>query len=261
MDQPIISIERVSKSYRGGQDFALREVSLQIEPATFVAVVGGSGSGKTTLLKTMNRLAEVDSGTVRVAGEAVGSVPGHELRRRVGYVFQGIGLFPHLTVAGNIGITPRLLGWSEGQIAARVEELADLVALPRSLLQRMPAALSGGQQQRVGVARALAAKPAILLMDEPFGALDPVTRNTLGMEVRRLHDAMGLTTVMITHDVLEAVLLADRIVVMRSGQIVADGAPHTLLAGHPDEDVRALMEMPRQQAERVRAVIESNSRG
>ena len=261
MGQPIISIERVSKSYRGGQDFALSEVSLQIEPGTFVAVVGASGSGKTTLLKTINRLAEVDSGRVSVAGEAVGRVPGHELRRRVGYVFQGIGLFPHLTVAGNIGITPRLLGWSDGQIAARVEELADLVALPRNLLQRLPAALSGGQQQRVGVARALAAKPAILLMDEPFGALDPVTRNTLGTEVRRLHDAMGLTTVMITHDVLESVLLADRIVVMRSGKIIADGAPHALLTDHPDADVRALMEMPRQQAQRVRAIIESNSRG
>jgi osmoprotectant transport system ATP-binding protein len=261
MGQPIISIERASKSFRGGQDFALREVSLDIQPATFVAVVGASGSGKTTLLKTMNRLAEVDSGTVRVAGEAVGGIPGHELRRRVGYVFQGIGLFPHLTVAENIGITPRLLGWSGENIIARVEELADLVALPRNLLQRMPAALSGGQQQRVGVARALAAKPAILLMDEPFGALDPVTRSTLGMEVRRLHDVMRLTTVMITHDVLEAVLLADRIVVMRAGQIIADDLPHTLLAGHPDPDVRELMEMPRRQAERVRAVIESNSRG
>ena len=261
MGQPIISIEHVSKSYRGGQDFALSDVSLNIEPATFVAVVGASGSGKTTLLKTINRLAEVDAGTVRVAGEAVGSVPGHELRRRVGYVFQGIGLFPHLTVAENIGITPRLLGWNEDRVAARVDELADLVVLPRALLQRLPVELSGGQQQRVGVARALAAKPAILLMDEPFGALDPVTRNTLGIEVRRLHDSIGLTTVMITHDVLEAVLLADRIIVMRSGKILADGAPHALLVDHPDADVRALMEMPRRQAERVRAVIESNSRG
>jgi osmoprotectant transport system ATP-binding protein len=261
MSQPIISIERASISYRGGQHFALNEVDLRIEPASFVAIVGASGSGKTTLLKTMNRLADVDSGTVRVAGESAGSVPGHELRRRVGYVFQGIGLFPHLTVAENIGITPRLLGWSNERIAARVDELSDLVALPRDLLGRLPAALSGGQQQRVGVARALAAKPAILLMDEPFGALDPITRDALGGEVRRLHDSMGLTTVMITHDVLEAVLLADRILVMRAGRIVADGAPHTLLSGHPDEDVRALMAMPRRQAERVRALIESNSSG
>src|SRR5690349_17942021 len=230
MSQPIIAIEHASKSYRNGEQLALNDLSLQIAPATFVAVVGASGSGKTTLLKTMNRLAEIDAGTVRVAGEAVNGVPEHELRRRMGYVFQGIGLFPHLTVAENIGITPRLLGWNAATISARVEELADLVALPRALLQRMPAELSGGQQQRVGVARALAAKPAILLMDEPFGALDPITRDALGTQVRSLHDAMKLTTVMITHDVLEAVLLADRIVVMRSGQIVADDVPHVLLA-------------------------------
>jgi osmoprotectant transport system ATP-binding protein len=261
MSQPIIAIEHASKSYRNGEQLALNDLSLEIAPATFVAVVGASGSGKTTLLKTMNRLADVDTGTVRVAGEAVNGVPGHELRRRVGYVFQGIGLFPHLTVAENIGITPRLLGWETQRITARVEELVELVALPRALLQRLPAELSGGQQQRVGVARALAAKPAILLMDEPFGALDPVTRDALGTEVRNLHEAMGLTTVMITHDVLEAVLLADRIIVMRSGRIVADGPPHELLAGHPDAEVRALMEMPRRQATRVRAVLERNSHG
>ena len=261
MSQPIIALERASKSYRNGQQFALDDLSLQIAPATFVAVVGASGSGKTTLLKTMNRLADIDAGVVRVSGEAVNGVPEHELRRRMGYVFQGIGLFPHLSVAENIGITPRLLGWDAATIAARVEELADLVALPRNLLQRLPADLSGGQQQRVGVARALAAKPAILLMDEPFGALDPITRDALGTQVRSLHDAMGLTTVMITHDVLEAVLLADRIIVMRAGRIVADDVPHVLLAGHPDSEVRALMEMPRRQAERVRAVFERNSRG
>ena len=261
MNQPIIAIEHASKSYRNGQQLALNDLSLQIAPATFVAVVGASGSGKTTLLKTMNRLADVDAGIVRVSGQAVNGVPEHELRRRMGYVFQGIGLFPHLTVAENIGITPRLLGWDAATLAARVDELTDLVALPRSLLQRLPADLSGGQQQRVGVARALAAKPAILLMDEPFGALDPITRDALGTQVRNLHDVMGLTTVMITHDVLEAVILADRIVVMRAGKIIADDAPHALLVGHPDEEVRALMEMPRRQAARVRAVLERNGHG
>jgi osmoprotectant transport system ATP-binding protein len=262
MQQPVISIERASKSYRGGQAFALREVTVSLENASFVAVVGDSGSGKTTLLKAINRLVEVDSGVVRVAGEAVGALAGHELRRRIGYVFQGIGLFPHMSVAENIGITPRLLGWGAAQITARVEELIDLVALDRSVLNRMPAALSGGQQQRVGVARALAARPEILLMDEPFGALDPVTRSTLGAEYRRLHDAMGLTSVMVTHDVLEAVLLADRIIVMRGGDLVADGTPRELLSGHPDEGVRRLMEAPRRQAERVRAAIgESSARG
>jgi osmoprotectant transport system ATP-binding protein len=223
--------------------------------------VGGSGSGKTTLLKVMNRLADVDTGTVRVSGADVNGVPGHELRRSVGYVFQGIGLFPHLSVAENIGITPRLLGWDAARITARVEELIDLVALPRSFLQRLPRELSGGQRQRVGVARALAAKPAIMLMDEPFGALDPITRDALGAEVRKLHDSMGLTTVMVTHDVLEAVLLADRIVVMRAGRIVADGSPQSLLTGHPDDEVRTMMEMPRRQAERVRAVLEENAHG
>jgi osmoprotectant transport system ATP-binding protein len=259
---PIIELAGASKSYRGGQAFALKKLSLTIGAGSFVAVVGASGSGKTTLLKAINRLVEIDEGTVRVAGEAVGAVEPHLLRRRVGYVFQGIGLFPHLSVRENIAVTPRLLGWGEEVVSARVEELVDLVALPRSLLERMPAALSGGQQQRVGVARALAAKPAILLMDEPFGALDPVTRSTLGAEFRRLHDSMGLTTVMVTHDVLEALLLADRIIVMKGGQAIADGSPRDLLAGHADDDVRALMEAPRRQAEKVRAILgESNPRG
>ncbi len=143
MGQPIISIEGASKSWRGGQAFALRDASLHIDAGTFVAVVGTSGSGKTTLLKTINRLVDVDAGEVRVAGESVGGVPGHELRRRIGYVFQGIGLFPHLTVAENIGVTPRLLGWSAAQITARVEELVDLVALPREVLKRLPSELFG----------------------------------------------------------------------------------------------------------------------
>jgi osmoprotectant transport system ATP-binding protein len=252
---PVIALEGVSKSYRGGQAFALKSLSLTIATGSFVAVVGASGSGKTTLLKAINRLVDIDEGTVRVSGEAVDAVEPHVLRRRVGYVFQGIGLFPHLSVHENIAVTPRLLGWSAEAVSARVEELVDLVALPRSLLERMPAALSGGQQQRVGVARALAAKPAIVLMDEPFGALDPVTRNALGAECRRLHESMGLTTVMVTHDVLEAILLADRIIVMKGGEAIADGAPRELLAGHADEDVRALMEMPRKQAEQVRAIL------
>jgi osmoprotectant transport system ATP-binding protein len=252
-----IELERVSKSFDGGSSFAAREISLTVAPGAFVALVGGSGSGKTTTLKTINRLIEPDSGSVRVGGEPVDSMPAYVLRRRVGYVFQGIGLFPHLTVAENIGITPTLLGWPDSQIAARVLELLDLVGLPRSFAARMPDALSGGQRQRVGVARALAARPSIMLMDEPFGALDPVTRDTLGTEYRRLHDQMQLTTLMVTHDVLEAVLLADRILVMRDGVLVADGTPHELLEGHPDEGVRTLMETPRRQASRVRVLIEA----
>jgi osmoprotectant transport system ATP-binding protein len=255
----MIALERVSKSFGRGAGFAVRQVSLEVAGRGFVAVVGESGSGKTTLLKLVNRLLEPDEGSVAVAGQPARSLPAHALRRRIGYVFQGVGLFPHMSVAENIGITPRLMGWPEAEIQARVHELIDLVALPRSFLTRNPAQLSGGQRQRVGIARALAARPAIMLMDEPFGALDPVTREALGAEYRRLHDGMGLTTVMVTHDVMEAVLLADRIVVMHAGSIVADGPPHELLTAHPDPAVRTLMDMPRRQAERVRALLEERT--
>jgi osmoprotectant transport system ATP-binding protein len=257
---PSIALEHVSKSYDGGRELAVRDLCLSIATGSFVSIVGGSGSGKTTLLKMINRLAEPDEGSIRVAGSRVDGVPAYTLRRRIGYVFQEIGLFPHMSIAENIAITPRLLGWPEPQVAARVEELIELVGLPQSLLTRAPAELSGGQQQRIGVARALAAQPAIMLMDEPFGALDPLTRDALGTEYRRLHEKMGLTTVMVTHDVMEAVLLSDRIVVMREGSIVADGAPHELLVTQADAGVRALMDMPRRQAERVSALIAEKTR-
>ena len=189
---------------------------------------------------------------MRISGEDVGAWPGHLLRRRIGYVFQEIGLFPHLTVAENIAITPRLLGWDKARIARRIDELLDLAALPPEVAGRAPSELSGGQRQRVGVARALAAEPKIMLMDEPFGALDPLTRDTLGGDYRALHDKLGLTTVMVTHDMAEAVLLADRIVVLAGGRILADGAPAGLLATATDPEVRALLEAPRRQAERLR---------
>lgn len=259
-DEPVhIELKNVSKLFGPGTNPAVSDVSLEVRRGEFVAVVGGSGSGKTTTLKTINRLIEADCGSVHVAGQAVTGFAPHVLRRQIGYVFQGIGLFPHMSVAENIGITPQLLGWSKADIAARVRELLDLVELPHDFAARMPAGLSGGQQQRVGVARALAARPGIMLMDEPFGALDPVTRDALGNEYRRLHDRMGLTTLMVTHDVLEAVLLADRIIVMRAGGIVADGPPRHLL-DHPDPDVRTLMDMPRRQTERVRSLIDEAAR-
>jgi len=187
-----------------------------------------------------------------VAGEDVGAVEPHSLRRRIGYVFQEVGLFPHLTVGENIAVTPRLLGWDRPRIAERIATLLDLVALPREMADRPPAALSGGQRQRVGVARALAAEPKLMLMDEPFGALDPVTRDALGADYRALHERLGLTTVMVTHDMAEAVLLADRVVVLSGGRILADGAPADLLANSRDPDVRALLEAPKRQAERLR---------
>ena len=228
----MIQLEAVTKSFDHGP--AVRDVSFLIPKGSFVAIVGSSGSGKTTTLKTINRLIEPDSGSISVAGEPVTQIEPFTLRRRIGYVFQGIGLFPHMSVAENIGITPQLLGWPKQTTQARTLELLDLVELPREFASRRPAELSGGQRQRVGVARALAARAEIMLMDEPFGALDPVTRDSLGTSYRRLHEQMGLTTVMVTHDVLEAVLLADRIMVMHAGQIIADDTPHALLQGHAE---------------------------
>ena len=250
-----IRLRHVSKSYDGGRSAALHEIDLDVAEGEFVAIVGDSGSGKTTLLKTVNRLIEPDGGSIEIGGEDIRALAGHRLRRQIGYVFQGVGLFPHLTVAENIGITPRLLGWSEADTQARIAELLGLVELPLSYVERMPTELSGGQGQRVGIARALAARPLIMLMDEPFGALDPMTRDALGTEYRRIHERMGLTTVMVTHDVMEAILLADRIVVMRKGAIIANDQPHALLSEHPDAGVRTLMDMPRRQAQRVQALI------
>jgi len=257
MAAPLIELDNIGKSFDGGRAFALKGVSLSIAEGAFVALVGQSGSGKTTTLKTINRLVEPDEGDVRIGGRPVRDEPGPRLRRGIGYVFQGIGLFPHLTVGENIAAGPRLAGWVKDRIAARTVELLDLVALPRAVADRRPAELSGGQQQRVGLARALAAGPKIMLMDEPFGALDPVTRLELGDAYRALHARLGLTTVMVTHDVQEAVLLADRVVVMKDGQVLADDAPRALLAGHPDADVATLMATPRIQAERVADLMRS----
>jgi osmoprotectant transport system ATP-binding protein len=256
----IVALDGVSKSFDGGATFAVRAVTLAVRQGELVAIVGASGSGKTTTLKTINRLVDADEGKVAVAGEPVESIAPHELRRRIGYVFQGIGLFPHFTVAENIAVTPRLLGWPRAEIAARVEELLELVQLPQSMAERLPAELSGGQRQRVGVARALAAKPAIMLMDEPFGALDPITRDALAGEYRRLHERMGLTTLMVTHDVLEALLLADRIVVMRAGEVAAQGTPQELLEQTDDPGVAELMDMPRRHAERITALLDDARR-
>jgi osmoprotectant transport system ATP-binding protein len=254
---PLIEVAGVSRSYGGS--VAVRDLDLAVPAGQLVAIVGESGSGKTTMLKMINRLLEPDSGEVLIDGRPTRSQPPHLLRRGIGYVFQRIGLFPHLTVAENIGVTPELLGWPRERVAARVAELLDLVSLPRELAARLPAALSGGQSQRVGVARALAAGPAIMLMDEPFGALDPVTRDALGAEYRLLHERMHLTTLMVTHDVLEAVLLADRIIVMRAGAIVADGTPRELM-NDEDDAVRALLDMPRRQALRVAALLDGAAR-
>jgi osmoprotectant transport system ATP-binding protein len=259
MAASLIELDNIGKSFDGGRAFALRGVNLSVPAGAFVALVGQSGSGKTTTLKTINRLVEPDEGEVRIDGRRAHDEPGPSLRRRIGYVFQGIGLFPHMSVGDNVALGPRLAGWSRERIAERSATLLDLVALPRAFADRMPGELSGGQQQRVGLARALAAEPKIMLMDEPFGALDPVTRIELGDAYRALHQSLGLTTVMVTHDVQEAVLLADRIVVMKGGRILADDSPRALMAGHADPDVSALMATPRIQAERVAALARGKS--
>jgi len=250
-DSVAIAFRNVDKSYDCGRTLAVRVVSLEIAAGEFLAMVGTSGSGKTTLLKMINRLVDPSAGTVEVEGQDVQTLDPFQLRRRIGYVFQGIGLFPHLTVAENIAVTPRLVGWSADKIETRMSELLDLVQLPHDVRQRMPSTLSGGQRQRVGVARALAARPNIVLMDEPFGALDPITRDALAREYRAAHQSLGLTTVMITHDMLEAILLADRIAVMNAGEIVAVGTPHDLLTDPKNEYVRELIDVPRRQASEV----------
>ncbi len=235
---------------RHGGRAALDGVGLTVEAGEFVALVGPSGSGKTTLLKSINRLAEPDEGTIRIAGRYVRDVPLAELRHGIGYVIQSIGLFPHMNVAENIGIVPKLMGQGGGE---RVADLLELVALPAEMAGRYPRELSGGQQQRVGFARALAAGPKLMLMDEPFGALDPVTRDSLGQAYRVLHERLGLTTLMVTHDIAEALLLAGRIIVLIEGRIRADAAPAALLASE-DPDVRAMIDVPRRQAARLAAL-------
>jgi osmoprotectant transport system ATP-binding protein len=248
---PSVAFDGVAKRYPGGT-VAVDAVSLEIAGGSFVALVGASGSGKSTLLKMVNRLIEPSAGTIAIGSEHVTAAEPHALRRRIGYVFQNIGLFPHMTVADNIGIGLRLAG--DRDRAGRVDELLDLVDLPRDFGARMPDALSGGQRQRVGVARALATAPGLLLMDEPFGALDPVTRDQLGASIRALHDRLGLTTIMVTHDMAEALLLADRVLVMAAGKIVADATPKALLAGEGGAEADALVAVPREQARRLHAL-------
>jgi osmoprotectant transport system ATP-binding protein len=250
-----IAFAHVGKSFDGGRVKAVDDVSLEVGRGEFLAIVGGSGSGKTTLLRLANRLIDADTGHVTVDGEDVCAADPVALRRRIGYVFQSGGLFPHMSVAGNIGITPKLLGWPAAEIASRVDELLDLVRLDRAQYRdRFPHELSGGQRQRVGVARALAARPKIVLMDEPFGALDPLTRDALGDDYRALHRKLGLTTVMITHDMTEAILLADRIAVMRTGRLLAEGTPAELSESQ-ETYVVELLRTPRRQAGRLQILL------
>lgn len=254
-----IEFRQVSKRYGSADEspLVLDRLDLTVAKGTLLAIVGPSGSGKTTLISLINRLTLPTQGTVFFEGVDVGDLDPIALRRRIGYVFQDIGLFPHMTVAENIGITPRLLGWDKGRIAARVTELLELVRLPDNYRNRRPDELSGGQRQRVGIARALAAEPEMMLLDEPFGALDPVTREAIGREYRELHHRLGLTTILITHDIVEAVLLADQIAVLHDGHIVESGTPHDLMTKAAEPFTRDLMDMPRRHATELQKLIEA----
>ena len=246
---PEIRFEQVSRRF--GAVSAVTGVDLTIAAGSFVALVGESGSGKSTLLRAINRLDEgaLREGRVTIGGEDVTAAPLTELRRRIGYVFQSIGLFPHMAVAANLAIGRRVRG--ETLADTDVAALLDQVGLPPEFARRMPRELSGGQAQRVGIARALAIEPEILLLDEPFAALDPVTRDALGKTVRALHEARGLTTILVTHDMAEAMLLADRVIVLAQGRIVADATPAELAAGRGGAEAEALVAVPREQARRI----------
>lgn len=249
----LLTFDQTARRYgECGDVVAVAGVDCAIDAGSFVAMVGASGSGKSTLLKMVNALVVPSSGRVLLAGEDVTDLKPARLRRRIGYVFQGIGLFPHFSVAENIAVGPRLAG--EKLAPERIAELLSLVELDPELSTRMPDELSGGQRQRVGVARALAGEPELLLMDEPFGALDPITRDALGEKVRELHESLGLTTVMVTHDMAEALLLADRVLVMDAGDLVADLTPAELLAGDGGEIAQGLVAVPREQAEKLAAM-------
>jgi osmoprotectant transport system ATP-binding protein len=233
----VIELHAVGKSF--GATRAIDDVSLSIARGEFVVLVGASGSGKSTLLKMINRMVEHDRGRILFAGQEIRSFKPEDLRRRMGYAIQSIGLFPHWSVARNIAAVPELLGWPQARIDARVDELLTLLDLdPAQYRKRYPSQLSGGQQQRVGVARALAADPELLLMDEPFGALDPITRAALQQEMARIHQASGKTIVLVTHDIEEALRLATRIVLLDKGRVVQDGPPAQLLEQPANDFVR-----------------------
>jgi osmoprotectant transport system ATP-binding protein len=257
----MIVLDRVSKSYGGGQ-FAVCDVSLRVPPGQTLVLLGGSGCGKTTTLKMINRLVEPTSGRIEVDGQDVRARDPVQLRRTIGYVVQGSALFPHMSVAENVAVVPRLLGWPVEEIEKRIDELLRLVQLPPEEYRgRMPAQLSGGQQQRVGFARALAARPKVMLLDEPFGALDPLTRDEVRNQFLQIRRQLGLTAVMVTHDMTEALLSADLIAVMNAGHLLRLGTPHELLTDPGDEFVARLMSSPRQQADQLEALVAGQQDG
>jgi len=237
-----IRFEKVIKQFANAQKASVYEVSFQIDEGSFVVLLGPSGCGKTTLLKMINRLVEPTSGAIYLGDKNILDMDATELRRQIGYVIQQIGLFPHMTVAQNIAIVPELLKWPKDKIGERVDELLTLVELPpEEYRDRYPSQMSGGQRQRVGVARALAGDPGVILMDEPFGAIDAITRTGLQDEMIHLQHRLKKTIVFVTHDVEEALRLADKIVIMREGEIVQYDTPFQLLSHPADQFVKDLI--------------------
>jgi osmoprotectant transport system ATP-binding protein len=252
----MISFKHVSKSFDGGSHFAVDDVSLDVREGETLVLLGSSGSGKTTLLKLANRLLEPTSGTVEVDGEDIAGRDPVSLRRNIGYVFQGIGLFPHMTVEENMAMVPRLLGWPAARRRDRARELLALVGLDaETYAGRFPEELSGGQQQRVGVGRALAADPAHLLMDEPFGALDALTRDTQQQELLTLKERLKKTIVFVTHDIFEALTLGDRIAVLHAGRLEQIGAREEIIQNPATAFVRELFAKPAQQLAAYRGML------
>jgi osmoprotectant transport system ATP-binding protein len=237
-----LRLRGVGVRYPGSASAAVRDVDLDIAGGELAVFLGPSGCGKSTLLRTINRLIEPTSGSIAIDDTDITTRDPVALRRGIGYVIQAVGLFPHLSIGTNIGIVPQLVGWDRARIAARVDALLRLVRLdPERYRNRLPRELSGGEQQRVGVARALAAEPRLLLMDEPFGAVDAIVRTSLQDEIRAIHRELGTTIVFVTHDVDEALRIADRIVVMSAGSIVQNDIPARVLAAPASDVVRGLV--------------------
>lgn len=254
--KPLIKIENLKKSFDGGQTFSVNNLSLEIKKGELLVLLGSSGCGKSTTMRMINRLIEPTSGLIEIDGVANTTLDKVELRRKIGYVFQKIGLFPHMTIEENVCVVPKLLKWSKEKTLARAKELLDLVELPLNQYgNRLPQELSGGQQQRVGVARALAGDPDYLLMDEPFGALDAVTRDSLQKEVMELKAEIGKTIIFVTHDLFEALLLGDRIAVMDKGLLQQCDTPDKLISEPETDFVKELFLRPARQLSKFKGVF------